>query len=265
MRGAEPSQPKAPGLVRLLSSTDSIGTQTPESSNGGHPSRASGIDTMWPGSRASLVDPGDTSGAASRGGDPSTVSLNAFANGLAQLPCGKHPRALPLGSQNSCSPSLVKHHSGELRHRKYAIPCDQLRKPTATAKEREESEVLVEGQLQQRWLKFLWRWRWCVLDRRELRIYGNEEASLLMPEKPLERYSVASLSVGSDLHFPSILIGVSVIGGEPLITLRTGPGLRWEELAASILWLRAFESAARQCAGSCLSVAEGQEDKDGQQ
>ncbi|CAE8628263.1 unnamed protein product [Polarella glacialis] len=105
-----------------------------------------------------------------------------------------------------------------------------------------ELEVLVEGPLQQRHLAFFWRWRWCVLDRHQLKLYRDEEASLLMPEKPLEVHSAASLSVGSDLHLPSSLICTSPTG-EPLMFLRTGRGERWEEIAAASLWLRAFASA----------------------
>jgi len=117
-----------------------------------------------------------------------------------------------------------------------------------TRGELEECEVLIEGPLQQRHLLVFWRWRWCVLDRQELRIYWNEEASLLMPEKPIERRSVVNLDVGPDLHFPSVLICADSRTGEPLSFLRAGPGLRWEEVAASTLWLRAFAAAGRWAA-----------------
>jgi len=111
--------------------------------------------------------------------------------------------------------------------------------------ESDDCEVLIEGPLQQRHLLVFWRWRWCVLDRRELRVYWNEEASLLMPEKPLERRSVASLTVGPDLNFPSVLICADSRTREPLSFLRAGPGLRWEEVAASTLWLGAFAAVSR--------------------
>lgn len=109
--------------------------------------------------------------------------------------------------------------------------------------EPKDCEVLVEGPLQQRALLFFWRWRWCVLTCEELRIYVDEESSLLMPERPVERHPASKLSAAPDLHFPTVLVCTSPNGtGEPLMYLRTGPGLRWEELAAASLWLRAFAS-----------------------
>mmetsp|Transcript_71256 Transcript_71256/g.159532 ORF Transcript_71256/g.159532 Transcript_71256/m.159532 type:complete len:344 (+) Transcript_71256:43-1074(+) len=118
----------------------------------------------------------------------------------------------------------------------------------SSAGESDDCEVLIEGPLQQRHLLVFWRWRWCVLDRRELRIYRNEEASLLMPEKPLERRIVASMTVGPDLNFPSVLICADSRTGEPMSFLRAGPGLRWEEVAASTLWLGAFTAVSRSVA-----------------
>lgn len=111
----------------------------------------------------------------------------------------------------------------------------------------EDCEILIEGPLQQRALLFFWRWRWCVLDREELRVYVDENASLLMPERPIERHPVAKLAklrAASDLHFPSMIVCKNIDSGEPLMYLRTGPGVRWEELASASLWLRAFTSAA---------------------
>lgn len=130
--------------------------------------------------------------------------------------------------------------------------------------ETDEGEVLIEGPLQQRHLLLFWRWRWCVLDRRELRVYANEQASLLMPEKPLERRSVAAFTVGPDMNFPSVLVCTDTRTGEPLSFLRAGPGLRWEEVASSTLWLGAFAAAGRAASrqrgssrGTAREVSEG--------
>mmetsp|Transcript_110861 Transcript_110861/g.357703 ORF Transcript_110861/g.357703 Transcript_110861/m.357703 type:complete len:418 (+) Transcript_110861:79-1332(+) len=113
-----------------------------------------------------------------------------------------------------------------------------------------DCEVLVEGPLQQRVLFFLWRWRWCVLTCQELRIYVDEEASLLTPERPIERHPASKISAAPDLHFPSVLVCTDQGSGEPFTYLRTGPGLRWEEVAAASLWLRAFASSSRRERGS---------------
>jgi len=133
--------------------------------------------------------------------------------------------------------------------------------------EPKDCEVLLEGPLQQRALLFFWRWRWCVLSHEELRIYVDEEASLLMPERPVERHPARKLSAAPDLHFPTVLVCANMDGtGEPLMYLRTGPGVRWEELAAASLWLRAFASlppasgrsttnAARTAEGPCANTA----------
>lgn len=107
----------------------------------------------------------------------------------------------------------------------------------------DDREVLVEGPLQQQFLHFFWRPRWCVLDRQELRLYQNEQAALEMPNKPLESHSVSTLNVAQDLHVPSVLLCTDVSDEELSMSLRTGPGSRWEEQVASILWLRAFASA----------------------
>jgi hypothetical protein len=121
-----------------------------------------------------------------------------------------------------------------------------------TPRQEDEAEVLIEGPLQQRSMLFFWRWRWCVLDRRELRVYQNEQVSLLQPEKPLERHSARALNVAPDLHWPSVLVLSGAAGGDddPLLFLRTGPGVQWEEVAATMLWLRAFASASRSCAAA---------------
>mmetsp|Transcript_82813 Transcript_82813/g.208553 ORF Transcript_82813/g.208553 Transcript_82813/m.208553 type:complete len:398 (+) Transcript_82813:88-1281(+) len=124
--------------------------------------------------------------------------------------------------------------------------------------EPKDCEVLVEGPMQQRALLFFWRWRWCVLTHEDLRIYMDEQSSLLMPERPLERHPASKLGAAPDLHFPTVLVCTSLHGtGEPLMYLRTGPGLRWEELAAASLWLRAFASLHPAGGHNSTAVSEG--------
>lgn len=111
------------------------------------------------------------------------------------------------------------------------------------------TEVLCEGPLEQRSFMIFWAQRWCVMDRREFRIYSDEEDSLLAPEKPLERYSVSAISMAPDLHAQSVLV-ISGLAGEPLAYVRTGPGQRREEMVSSALWLASFAAASRYAAGA---------------
>lgn len=111
------------------------------------------------------------------------------------------------------------------------------------------SEVLCEGPLEQRSFVIFWSPRWCVMNKREFLIYTDEEASLLAPEKPLERYNVLKMSMAPELHAQSVLV-VADLAGEPFAFLRTGPGQRREELVSSALWLAAFAAAARSAAGT---------------
>lgn len=67
------------------------------------------------------------------------------------------------------------------------------------------SEVLCEGPLEQRSFVIFWSPRWCVMNKREFLIYTDEEASLLAPEKPLERYNVLKMSMAPELHAQSVL------------------------------------------------------------
>mmetsp|Transcript_92985 Transcript_92985/g.240245 ORF Transcript_92985/g.240245 Transcript_92985/m.240245 type:complete len:339 (-) Transcript_92985:325-1341(-) len=167
-------------------------------------------------------------------------------------------RSRPQASEAACTPGAAQPArlcskgsggqpvAGMVRGESSAAPSITDGGSTPAGPEQDETEVLIEGPLQQRALLVFWRWRWCVLDRHELRVYPNEEASLLMPEKPLERHSVGALNVAPDLHLPSVLVVAGAAGGDPLLFLRTGPGLRWEELASSTLWLRAFASASKR-------------------
>lgn len=251
------SQPKASSPTATAQSLSHPGsylsfsraeTLTPESSAGGRPSRASAVDTVSPESR-----PGLDALLTERFNGVGKVSVqNSSTDTLSEI-ADTTTRPLPCVGRNAGRLRL-----GELRRRKYtAVGGGRLQSPLCGSEsgvlrvklgavpETLQAEVLIEGPLQQRLLLVFWRWRWCVLDRRELRVYRDEEASLLLPEKPLERHSVVTLSVGPDLHFPSVLICANARTGEPVMFLRAGPGLRWEEVAASTLWLSAFATAGR--------------------
>lgn len=108
-------------------------------------------------------------------------------------------------------------------------------------------EALVEGPMQQRLMWFQWRWRWCILTRQELRVYVDHEASVIHPDRPLERYSAGALEVAQDLHCHSTLVCTDAISGERLLLLRPGPHAHLEELVASRLWQHAFRAVRMRC------------------
>jgi len=277
---ARPPPVKAPGVSFSRSdvSFSSVETLTPESSNGGRPSQTSRVSasrcTISPSSLPSYADLGDRISYNSKvpswpvGADASSRDpKNVFVRGasLASLDS--------LQSQSASSSANGRVRPAELRRRKYAAPGDQLSRPrrvptsargtppvpaslsqlcqtsggssTPASSSADDVEVLVEGPLQQRAFLVFWRWRWCVLDRQELRIYSNEEASLMNPFQPLERIKVGTFCVAPDLHFASMLLCSRVPTGDTFMFLRTGPGIRWEEVVASSLWLRAFNIASR--------------------
>eukprot|EP00419_Tripos_fusus_P007923 CAMPEP_0172679286 /NCGR_PEP_ID=MMETSP1074-20121228/15961_1 /TAXON_ID=2916 /ORGANISM="Ceratium fusus, Strain PA161109" /LENGTH=336 /DNA_ID=CAMNT_0013497437 /DNA_START=20 /DNA_END=1031 /DNA_ORIENTATION=- len=263
LQPAAPS-PKASGLGSYLSFSRAE-TLTPESSAGGRPSRASVVDTISPASRQAVDFPGDRlqsivkerGEASGQQSSRDTQSENGADDARRVLLSGGRSSSA-LGSRRS---------PGELRRRKYtALHANLLNKNqqipegrqadalvgkqpvVAASSEPDDSEVLVEGPLQERHLLLFWRWRWCVLDRQELRVYWDEEASLLTPERPAARHKVLSLTVAPDLHFPSVLICANADTGEQVMFLRAGPGTRWEEVAATTLWLRAFAAASRSAA-----------------
>eukprot|EP00401_Gymnodinium_catenatum_P053102 CAMPEP_0117525698 /NCGR_PEP_ID=MMETSP0784-20121206/35905_1 /TAXON_ID=39447 /ORGANISM="" /LENGTH=384 /DNA_ID=CAMNT_0005321905 /DNA_START=60 /DNA_END=1214 /DNA_ORIENTATION=- len=280
-RSISPAGVQSLAHANSLSSFSSAETHTPESSAGGRPSRVSVVDTISPSSRLS---PGDRLGYALAKGcsfradrasagrfPPQVVDPGAsFSTSGDVVRHRLHVPRNPVGMRTV--PARIC--PSEQRRRKYITPGGPGRKSrfqdlhpnwgTAPgAQERipavlsvdatphvDDCEVLVEGPLHQRVFLVFWRLRWCVLDRHELRIYRDEQASLFFPSKPLETHRVEALHVAPDLHFPSVLICAAVPGGEPLIILRTGPGLRWEELVASTLWLRAFNTAKRLAAST---------------
>lgn len=129
-------------------------------------------------------------------------------------------------------PSASSSTSGDVRKRFLHPPCSS---DTVA-----ESEVLIEGPLQQRSFLFFWPERWCVLDESELRIYRDEEEAVLQSDNPLQRHRVDKLRLSLDLHLPSVMNCIDTDTGETLTCLRTGCGSRWEEVAATSLWLAVF-------------------------
>lgn len=103
-----------------------------------------------------------------------------------------------------------------------------------------DETVLIEGPMQQRGFMSWWRWRWCVLQADELRIYRNLEASILQHDRPQQRFDIETLRAATDLHHQTVLVferSFSADSGTPIsLSLRTGSGQRWEEIAAASLW-----------------------------
>jgi len=252
-----PPSPKAAGSQSCLSfsSAETVTPDLQESGVGGRPaSRVSWAETVSPVSRPSTSRTDQGERIAGLGRVDASHAQPARRARPARITPGelrrrKYAQALGSSGPRPLVPRLSPA-SPDSRHHAFQqeSQAQQASSPRSTPRLQpgaDESEVLVEGPLQERRLLFLWSWRYCVLDRQELRVYANEEASLMVPNKPLERYRAATLRVKPDLHFPSVLICRFTPTGETVTQLRTGPGLRWEELAASTLWLGAFASAAR--------------------
>jgi len=104
-------------------------------------------------------------------------------------------------------------------------------------------DILVAGPLQQQSFLAFWRWRWCVLDRSELRVYSDEAASILAPETTLQRYCISALQVDLDRHIPTTLMCTDVESGLLAACFRTGGSQQWEELVSASLWVQAFAAA----------------------
>mmetsp|Transcript_113039 Transcript_113039/g.359145 ORF Transcript_113039/g.359145 Transcript_113039/m.359145 type:complete len:240 (-) Transcript_113039:410-1129(-) len=110
--------------------------------------------------------------------DASTVGTTAFTS------LNHSPRGDP---SDGCSASSVTSYDrirrtgGELRQRKYIVPTSRVAAkvslvPDCGHGQRDRSEsVLIQGPLQHQTFLSFWRWRWCVLDHHELRIYKNKE------------------------------------------------------------------------------------------
>mmetsp|Transcript_47057 Transcript_47057/g.150251 ORF Transcript_47057/g.150251 Transcript_47057/m.150251 type:complete len:680 (-) Transcript_47057:133-2172(-) len=214
------------------SATEQLSRATTEGS-----SAASGMST---GSRMGLL----ASGAAS--GDAASPCAGLCNLGL--------PRTSASDTAAAVCQRLVEGApgvAGELRRRKYKVQGVTVRAvggSVSFSDKQDHSDTLAEGPLQMHGLFFFWHWRWCILDRHELRLYKSEESSLSIPEKPLRRYRVRNLYVALDLDTPSVLVCMAADTREHALFLRTGPGQRWEEFASCKLWLQAFARTGRSAA-----------------
>lgn len=102
-----------------------------------------------------------------------------------------------------------------------------------------ESTILIEGFMQQQGFLGFWRWRWCVLDQEELRLYRSERAAEREPGRPLQRLATAAFQVCIyDSRPTTLLLCSDALDEKPLMYLRAGLGKRWEEIAAARLWVR---------------------------
>mmetsp|Transcript_99712 Transcript_99712/g.157828 ORF Transcript_99712/g.157828 Transcript_99712/m.157828 type:complete len:260 (+) Transcript_99712:63-842(+) len=245
--------------VESHGSLSSIDTVTPESAY--RPSIASGLDTLSPdsdaGDKASKVD--------------LAATLSSSSGSLKEQLDDDHGRHGPPPRQSTgdlrrrkyCAPSLGARWHAKLRllpesgevpaveasepsaraSRKRNSSCDSERNisPTSSSCSARDDEVIIEGPLEQRTFWILWRTRWCVLTARELRVYRDEEEASGEPDCPVESYSVSEFRFKPDLRVPSVVHCMCVETGEAIASLRTGPGARWEELAAASLWLRSHE------------------------
>jgi len=135
----------------------------------------------------------------------------------------KHPR-VPSGSmpQNP-------------RRRKYYAP-------------RNAEDAQICGPLQsQVWGRF-WRWRWCVVDQKAVHLYRDEQSWRAPSSKPLESFSLSRHVACKDLGMCCSSLRVFQVvdqrTGRTRVTLRTGSGERWEEIAAQKLWMHHINEAA---------------------
>lgn len=247
-------------------SLHSAETLTPESSNGGRPSFAS-----FSCPSAASVCGGRLAGGWQR--SPCSAGTTPGES----LDSGEHRFPLQAASYSGIAwkghsgRTSSRYISGDCRRRRYRTPsssalevrhhrdaAEQARTfrtslstvASSFADDGEDKyednvdEVVIEGPLERRVFGFLWRPRWCVLTRSELRLYANEDASLWRAGAPLEQHKVASLELAADASAPSAFQCLCVPSRELAAVLRTGPGTRWEELTARSLWLRTFSAVS---------------------
>lgn len=136
----------------------------------------------------------------------------------------------------------------ELRRRKYVQPSQSANHAGQPGALPLQAEVHIAGPLQRRFFGFAWRWRWCVLDTHELKIYWDEVHWTQRPEEPLEAFQVGGLVAcceNSYQNCPSVLRCLDHETGHTVVTLRGGDHERWEETATTHLWVDLLNTAAR--------------------
>eukprot|EP00929_Paragymnodinium_shiwhaense_P003425 TRINITY_DN103933_c0_g1_i1.p1 TRINITY_DN103933_c0_g1~~TRINITY_DN103933_c0_g1_i1.p1 ORF type:complete len:357 (-),score=24.38 TRINITY_DN103933_c0_g1_i1:210-1280(-) len=265
--------------VRILSNLSSAETITPES--GPLPSRVSAVETLASSSRPSRAD---LESLDFRGGTfPALAKApSSSASACCSVCEDRRPLYAPYGAPGGGARAKGLPLPSEQRRRKYrplstplegfGMPSSCGSGPSATSPEvpfgtaRSEgstalvsidsdraaaNEALIEGPLQQRAFLMFWRSRWCVLDRHELRIYSDEQESVV--SSPLECHQVKDIDVIPDVQVPTVLIVSTRSRGVPIAYLRAGPGRRLEELVAASLWLRAFTAAGQGLAALVAS------------
>jgi len=158
---------------------------------------------------------------------------------------------------------LRKKRGGELRRRAYRVPDVRLQSSTEghhdgdsamLPRSPDNNGIMIQGPLQEHKLLFFWQWRWCVLSRHgELQVYRSKQAAAAATSAangerrpgPLQRYPLSNLLMSLDPDMPSVLVCVRASDGKLATLLRSGPGIAWEEVAASKLWLRMFLQASQ--------------------
>lgn len=198
--------------------------------------------------------------------DPSCLSIGSVDT-LTPSSSASSERSL-VSLQCSCrEPLEPSPKSGELRRRRYIVPSDPCcdvgqtdvidgelqavivvqtvfspknREPRKLQSIRtlrhEETDIVVQGPLQQRGFLHTWHWRWCVLDDRELRIYADEDTFLLDPDRSAQRYSLQHLKVAADAQQTSTLAITDSMDSNLALFLRGGSGIRVEEVVSAALW-----------------------------
>lgn len=127
---------------------------------------------------------------------------------------------------------------GNFRRRRY-VELSQVDPLEST-----EREVLIFGPLQQRFLGFLWRWRWCVLKGTSFFVY-KDEASWRASFKHVECYDVSEMmAVNENQHtglpFFRCLHHTTNCN---LATFRAGETDVWEEVLTMHLWVDLINAA----------------------
>lgn len=123
----------------------------------------------------------------------------------------------------------------------------------------DSKEALICGPLQRRFLGFVWRWRWCVLDAHNIHIYFDEAHWKQHPDEPLESYEVGTIVAINENNFeggpPHMFRCVHHSNGHTIVALRGGDGDLWEEIASTYLWVDLINTAARIACSHGLPLA----------
>mmetsp|Transcript_10288 Transcript_10288/g.24732 ORF Transcript_10288/g.24732 Transcript_10288/m.24732 type:complete len:259 (-) Transcript_10288:139-915(-) len=141
----------------------------------------------------------------------------------------------------------------EFRRRKYAallggegVQVERLSNPVECESDGGgDDEVVIAGPLQQRFLGFWWRWRWCVLKGTVLHVYRDEGQWQADPTAYFEVLDAFDMvAVNESQHNRSAFFRcVHSETGSNMATFRGGEKEIWEEVAAMHLWVDLLNSA----------------------